>query len=293
MMKVIVPATTANVGPGFDCLGIALNLYNTFYIEEIEEGLIIEGCEETYANENNLIYRSMKKCFEKVGYDHKGIKIKIENDIPISRGLGSSASCIVGGIVAANEIAGGILSKKELLDLATEIEGHPDNVAPCIFGGMTVAISQDQEIYYSQIKVSEGLKFCAMIPNFRLSTERARGVLPKKIDYKDGIFNVGRVSLLLSALANGEWDLVKHGCKDRLHQPYRGGLIENFDHIIEKCEQLNSIGVFLSGAGPTIMAMVNDDQFADDISEYVSGLKNRWMVKKLNIDYDGVRVQKG
>ncbi|MDU7253882.1 MAG: homoserine kinase, partial [Clostridium sp.] len=245
MIEVRVPATSANIGPGFDCLGVAVNMYNKFFVEEIKEGLIFQGCEDKFKNEDNLIYVAMKKCFDKIGYKPTGLRIKIESDIPVSRGLGSSAACVVGGIVSANELAGRVLNKKELLDLAVEVEGHPDNVNPAFCGGMTVSISDNKEIIYSKVKVSEGIKFCALIPDFTLSTEKARTVLPKSIDYKDGIFNIGRTALMVSALNNGDFHLIKHACKDKLHQDYRAKLIENFYSIKKQCEKLNSLGVFL------------------------------------------------
>lgn len=293
MIEISVPATSANIGPGFDCLGIALNLYNRYFIEEIKEGLIIEGCSKELANDNNLIYTSMKKCFLKVGYKHKGIKIKIEYDIPVSRGLGSSAACILGGIIGANEIAGSILSKEEILQLATEIEGHPDNVAPALFGGMKVSLLEGSKVYHSRIEIAKGLKFIALIPNFKLSTDESRAILPKKIPYKDGVFNVGRVSLMISALVNGQFDLIKVACRDRLHQKYRGSLIEDYDMIMEHCERQDNLGVFLSGAGPTIMVILKErnDSVNNELVSYLSRLKSSWMVKELNIDFDGTVIK--
>ncbi|MGO5074731.1 homoserine kinase [Clostridium sporogenes] len=292
MIEVRVPATSANIGPGFDCLGVAVNMYNKFFVEEIKEGLIFEGCEDKFKNEDNLIYVAMKKCFDKIGYKPTGLRIKMESDIPVSRGLGSSAACVVGGIVSANELAGRVLNKKELLDLAVEVEGHPDNVNPAFCGGMTVSISDNKEIIYSKVKVSEGIKFCALIPEFTLSTEKARTVLPKSIDYKDGIFNVGRTALMVSALNNGDFHLIKHACKDKLHQDYRAKLIENFYSIKKQCEKLNSLGVFLSGAGPTIMVMIREEEnyFSKNIKAFLDTLKNKWEVRELKIDNIGTII---
>ncbi|KYN78567.1 homoserine kinase [Clostridium sporogenes] len=292
MIEVRVPATSANIGPGFDCLGVAVNMYNKFFVEEIKEGLIFQGCEDKFKNEDNLIYVAMKKCFDKIGYKPTGLRIKIESDIPVSRGLGSSAACVVGGIVSANELAGRVLNKKELLDLAVELEGHPDNVNPAFCGGMTVSISDNKEIIYSKVKVSEGIKFCALIPDFTLSTEKARTVLPKSIDYKDGIFNIGRTALMVSALNNGDFHLIKHACKDKLHQDYRAKLIENFYSIKKQCEKLNSLGVFLSGAGPTIMVMIKEQEnyFSKNIKVFLDTLKNKWEVRELKIDNIGTII---
>ncbi|WIF96135.1 homoserine kinase [Caminicella sporogenes] len=292
MIKVRVPATTANVGPGFDCLGIALNLYNNFYFEEIEEGLKIEGTDREFQNEDNLVFQSMKKTFDKIGYKYKGIKILIEDNIPISRGLGSSAACIVGGVVGANRLAGDVLSKEELLKIATEIEGHPDNVAPALFGGMTAAIYENGKVYFSKINITEGLKFYALVPNFRLSTEKARSVLPQNIPYKDGVYNVGRTALLISSLVNGEFHLLREACKDKLHQNYRGKLIDDYDEIIKICEDIGVVGVFLSGAGPTIMALDKEGVYIKEKFEReFSRLNATWKVYELSIDFYGAKVE--
>ncbi len=294
MIIVRVPATSANIGPGFDCLGLALNLYNTFYFEETEDGLIIEGCEPSLSNENNLIYISMKKCFKRLGYEIKGIKIKVEHNIPISRGLGSSASCIVAGIIGASEIAKAGLSKEEILEIATEIEGHPDNVAPALFGGITVALQEGNQVYYSKVNIAKPLKFYALVPDFKLSTQQSREVLPKQINFKDGVFNVSRVALLISALNNGELELLKTACADKLHESYRGVLIEGFQSIKEKCKELNCKGVFLSGAGPTVIVLTEDsnEKFYIEISKFLKELDSNWEVKTLNIDFTGAKILK-
>ncbi len=295
MLEIRVPATSANMGPGFDCLGVALNLYNCFHIEECEDGLYIDGCEETYKNENNLVFASMQKCFEKIGYKHrgKGLRISFRSDIPMSRGLGSSAACILGGVLAANEIGKGKLSKNEILEIASEIEGHPDNIAPALFGGMTVSIKDGNQVYYEKINLPQGLKFCAIIPDFKLSTKDSRAVLPDNIPYRDGVYNVGRVSLLIAALSNGNFDLLKLACKDRLHEVYRSSLISNYNEIVEECNRLNSLCVFLSGAGPTIMAVLKgeDVTFRKRMEAYLLKLGNKWIIKELKSDTDGASVK--
>lgn len=293
MIEVVVPATSANLGPGFDTLGVSLNLYNKFYIEEIEKGLIIEGCEEEYRNEKNLVYTSMKKCFEKIGYKEKGIRIVIRSQIPSSRGLGSSAACIIGGILGANSIAGNKLSKDDILKLATEIEGHPDNVAPALLGGMTVSILENNNVYYDKIKIKNGIKFCALIPNFKLSTEKSREVLPKEVAYKDAVFNIGRVSLMITSLTNGNYELLKVASKDKLHEPYRSKLIEDYNLIVDFCNKSEALGVFLSGAGPTIMVLLEEknEQFYENIKELLKKLKKTWELKELHVDLEGAKLK--
>ena len=174
MVKVKVPATSANIGPGFDTLGLALNLYNTFKFQEISKGLEINGCEDNFANQDNLVYTSMLKTFNEIGYSVKGIKIDMNTNIPISRGLGSSAACILGGVI---EQMSYWLSpfKGEILEIATDIEGHPDNIAPALFGGLVISIMEDNQILYNKIDISKGIKFVALIPDFILSTKEASG----------------------------------------------------------------------------------------------------------------------
>ena len=292
MIKVTVPATTANIGSGFDCLGIALNLYNEFIFEEIENGLIIEGCEEEYKSEDNLVYKSMLKCFNKANYSFNGIKISITTNIPVSRGLGSSASCILAGVIGANELMGRPFDSDNILQIATEIEGHPDNIVPAYLGSIAVSIYENKRVYYNKIDLAKELKFCALVPSFTLSTEKAREVLPKSISYEDAIFNIGRVAAMVSAFANGNLELITLGCQDRLHQQYRKALIKGYDDIINECSKY-SLGTFLSGAGPTIMNIirVEDTNFSGNISKYLIGLEDYWSVLDLSIDNTGVQIE--
>lgn len=294
MISIRVPATSANMGPGFDCLGIALNLYNDYFIEEIDNGLIIESCEESFNNKDNLVYTSMQNLFEKVGYKPKGIKIIVESQIPVSRGLGSSATCILAGVLAANEIANANLSKTEILQMASEIEGHPDNISPALFGGMVISLKDENIVFHEKINVSSNIKFCAIIPDFKLSTEEARAVLPEKIDYKDAVYNISHSCLMVAALSNGNDELIKVACKDMLHQDYRGKLIKNYNDIIQKSNSLNCIGSFLSGAGPTILVIIRKDDncFCKNIKQYLEKFSTKYCVKELSQDLVGARVEK-
>lgn len=292
MIKIRVPATSANLGPGFDAVGIALNLYNTFTFEELPEGLEIVGCDDDFNNENNLVYLSMKKTLSKMDCKLRGIKITMENNIPVSRGLGSSAACIVAGILGANELAGKPLSKDDLLKIATEIEGHPDNVAPALLGGLVTSIVERENVFYNKIHVAKGIKFIALIPEFTLYTREARGVLPREISFKDAVFNVGRVALLISALSNGKFDLLKYGLEDKLHQNYRSKLIPDFDKLKSICDNNNALGTFISGAGPTIITIVDEKnkEFISNLSKELTLLSNNWLVKELEIDLEGAVV---
>ncbi len=294
MLEVIVPATSANMGPGYDCLGIALNLYNKFYFSEIEKGIVIEEKERQYISEDNMVYKSMIYFFDKIKPKKipKGIKIKIVDDVPICRGLGSSATCIVAGLMAANYLSNSNLDKHEILKLATEIEGHPDNVAPAIYGNMIVSFMENGKIIYDTIKIPENIRFCAIVPDFKLSTEKARSVLPKTIDHKDGVFNVSRATLLVTAFMNENLDLLKVACQDKFHQQYRSPLIKDYDKVVNHANNLNCLGTFLSGAGPTIMSLITDDNntFIYDMEKYLSTLENKWIIKDLHCDSKGTVV---
>jgi len=293
MHKIRVPATSANLGPGFDSLGIAFNLYNTFTFEEIPKGLEIVGCDEYYNNEDNLIYLSMKKALADMDHRISGVRITVDSDIPISSGLGSSAACIVAGILGANELAGRPFSKDDMLRTATNIEGHPDNVAPALFGGMISSV-YDEKVYYSKVNIVKGLKFLALVPDFKLSTKKSRSVLPKVVPHNDATFNVSRVALMITALQNGEFDLLKVAGQDKLHEQYRGSLINGYDTIVSECKKTDAKGIFLSGAGPTILLAIKEDDSKtySKVRCILDSLNDNWDIKELDIDYEGVISKK-
>lgn len=290
MVTVKVPASTANLGPGFDCLGLALNLFNIFEFEELDHGFQIEGCPEEYQNENNLVYTSLLKCFKKIGYNYKGIHIKMNCNIPVSSGLGSSSACILGGIVGANELAGNILSQQDILDLATSIEGHPDNLTAALFGGLTISLNKGT-IFHEKFTIPKGLKFYALIPDFSLSTKKSRSILPKEIAFEDAVFNIGSCSLLISSLINGNFNQIIN-YTDKLHEPYRSNLIPNFINIKTIALENNSCGVFLSGAGPTIMVLAEEKNtlFFNKMSSYLNTLKDNWTIIELSVCNEGTTI---
>ena len=289
-VKVKVPATSANLGSGFDVAGLALTLYNTFTFELSEDGLNIKGCPEQFCNENNLTYQAFKRAAEVCGLEYQGVNIECSGEVPYTRGLGSSSTCIVAGIVGAFAFKDKVEERQEILELATSIEGHPDNVAPAIFGGVTVSVMEEDNILTLNIPVKHDYRFVALIPPFTLSTEQSRAVLPQILPRKDAIKNVSHLALMVASLINGYDEGLKLGFKDRLHQPYRGDLIAGFDEImavLEKDEQV--LGAYLSGAGPTIMAVIH----ADDrmgvvrIKEELGDLIKDWRVNKLELDNRG------
>lgn len=296
MIRVRVPATSANMGPGFDSLGIALNLYNEFGFSEDGTENKFYGFKDEFCNEENIVYKSMITCFEKCKYKPKGIKINLlREDIPIARGLGSSSTCIIAGLLGANSLMGNPLSVHELFKIGVEIEGHPDNIAPAFFGGMVVSVLEEGEAVYNKIDIKSGITFVAIIPDFELSTSTARKVLPKEIKLKDAIYNISRVSLMISAFVNGNYDLLKYGCKDAIHEKYRSQLIKNYDLVYNKCISFGALSCFLSGAGPTIMVLIKNDEkeIVNKIKEFLKNEDISWKVKELAIDNLGAIVYKG
>lgn len=281
MIRVRVPATSANLGPGFDVLGLAIDRYNTFTFKKAHD-----------FPDNNLIYQSYRKVFDHLAKDIIPVDIEVKGDIPRARGLGSSAACIVGGIMGANEILGKPLDKGEILKLASEIEGHPDNVAPAIYGGLVASVMEGENIHTGKIPIKNDLSFIALVPNFELSTSEARGVLPREIPYDHGIYNVARVSMLITALVTGDNSLIKLGLEDKLHQVYRGKLIPGFDEIIEKSYKAGALGCYLSGAGPSLMAIGagEDKKFVDKINKFITEDYPDWNIYVHKIDELGAVV---
>ena len=298
MIKVRVPATSANLGPGFDSLGIALNIYNEYEFELKEsKGLFFEGFEEEFQNEDNIIFMAIKKVFDKYDFKFNGIRIKIiKQDIPISRGLGSSSSCIVAGLIGAFALMNMEINRDEILSLAVDIEGHPDNVCPAIFGGLVSTIMVDnKKPLYNCVEVKDGIKFIALIPRFKLSTEKARAILPKEVLFGDCIYNVGRAALLISCFSNGNYALLKEATKDRIHERFRSKLIDNFDKVYNKSLELGALSCFLSGAGPTLIAIVDnkDISFVSNFTNFMKEQNINWDIKELKIDKHGAKILKG
>ncbi len=291
MIYVRVPATSANMGAGFDSLGIALGLYNTMRISEIESGIVVYNNSKEFipTGERNLIYRAMCRVFDEVGYQKKGIKIIQNSDIPVTRGLGSSSACIIGGMLAANAISGRQLKYSEILNLATDMEGHPDNVTPALFGGFCAATREDGKTIYSSNKLSPGLKAAVMIPDFFVSTKAARTTLPENVTLEDTSYNISRAALLTSLLINGKYDDLKYAVKDKIHQGYRKANIPHFDGIMEKSYELGARATYLSGSGPTMVSLLSEnyEAFAKAMTEFLETLGEKWRVSIVSVDNVG------
>lgn len=258
MIQVRVPATSANLGPGFDSMGLALGLYNEFEFEEIESGIEIiqDGAyRKNYPPERNLIYKAMKAVFDECGKEPSGLRIKIESKIPATRGLGSSAACIIGGMVGANAMFG-LLGPSDILALASKMENHPDNVVPCLTGGFAVSYFDGKKVTYSKMALGEEISFAAIYPDSKLATGKSRTTLPFKVTHRDAAYNAAHAALLVSAIAGKKYHLLGEAMNDKLHQPYRKNMIPDMDEFLRLFKEAGAYGAYLSGSGPTIAAII-------------------------------------
>jgi len=293
-LKVKVPATTANLGAGFDTFGLALTLYNEFEVEEYE-GVVIE----TYPKnpflekpENNLFVQVLKYACEKRGKTFHGAKVKQTTNIPVARGLGSSATAIVAGILVSSAVSKVELTDERFFEIAYRFEPHPDNLLPAWKGGFITALVDNGKTYYQRVNFPDEIKAVVVVPGFELSTEKARSVLPETIPLKDGIFNLQRASLFL-ALENRNYQLLKIAMEDKLHQPYRKELIPGFDHVVSAALGAGALGASLSGAGPTVLAL-GTENFEQIGSAMVEAFKKHGIeseYKLLGIDHKGAEIK--
>ncbi|MDO5478472.1 MAG: homoserine kinase [Clostridia bacterium] len=275
MIRVKVPATSANLGPGFDSMGLALGLYNEIEIEETEGGIEIVQEGFDYKNnspERNLVYRAMKTVFDECGKSPNGLKIKIESNIPATRGLGSSAACIIGGMVGANAMYG-LLGPSDILSLASKMERHPDNVTPCLMGGFTVSYFDGKKVTYSKIPLGEEISLAVVYPDSKLSTGKARTTLPYKVPHRDAAYNAAHSALLVSAIAGKRYNLLTEAMQDKLHQPYRIKMIPDMEEIFKIYKDAGAYGCYLSGSGPTLAAIIatkDKESFSREVCEKLS-----------------------
>ena len=263
-----VPATTANLGPGFDCLGAALDLNNRFAMRRIEGSgerfeLIIEGTEGSHlrGGPDNLVYRAAHRVWKAANMDPVALEARVRLAVPPARGLGSSATAIVAGLMGANALVGEPLSKEKLLELAIDIEGHPDNVVPSLLGGLCMtAKAASQRWRVVRCEWISSVKAVVAIPSIRLSTSEARRAMPKAIPVSDAVVNLGALTLLLQGLRTGNGDLIADGMHDRLHEPYRWRLIKGGDDVKAAALEAGAWGCAISGAGPSIIALCAEDK---------------------------------
>jgi len=258
-ISIRVPATTANVGPAFDCMGIALNYYNYMQCEltdsDISFNITGVGAGKLPANSKNIIYKAFASTAVLIGTKFTGVKFYCQNNIPLNHGLGSSSAAIVSGILSANLLLNGGLSKHEMVEIAAKIEGHPDNVAPAVLGGVTVSAQSGARINSVRFLPKADLKFIVAIPDYEVPTRLARAALPKYIAHSDGVFNAARAALLTAALFTGDLESLAAALDDKLHQPHRAYLMPGMKQVFAAAKQAGAVGAVISGAGPTMLAI--------------------------------------
>lgn len=302
--RVRVPGTSANCGPGFDCLGVATTIYNYLDLTLLRGNKFVvessgESADKIPRGKRNLTWQAVHRLLQEVGREDefKGAIIRTKNNVPLSRGLGSSSTAIVAGLMAANEILGAPLDKNGLLKLATEIEGHPDNVAPAIFGGFTVSVMSGGEVQTFSFMPKIKLKLIVTVPDFELSTRLARKVLPKTVSMKDAIFNVSRASMLVAALVKGSEELLPFAFDDALHQPYRQKLVPGMAEVFAAAKSAGALGAAISGAGSCLIAFTSararleqkiSSAMVDAFAAH--GVKSKALI--LNVDSHGAQILK-
>lgn len=300
MKSVLVkaPATTANLGPGFDTLGLALKLYNK--VEFIETGNELdiectgEGRGEIPTDESNIVYKTAELVFRQVGYSPQGLKIRIDSQIPLARGLGSSAAAIICGAVAANKLSGSLLGEREILRICVGLEGHPDNIVPALRGGFIITtITSGGQVEYIKTLPSPAIRAVAVVPDFELKTSVSRRVLPDNFDFRDVVYNVSHAAFFVSAFITGNFSSLRFAMEDRLHQPYRESLIPGMRKVFDAAMQAGAQSVAISGSGPTLIAFVNsrDEEIGDAMkSAWASeGIDSRVLL--LDLDTEGHTVE--
>ena len=262
-IRVAAPATTANLGPGYDCLGLALDLWNEL---DVVAGAVVpdgeplvevlgEGAGELVTDRDNLVYRSMTILFQEANRKIPPLRLRCHNEIPLERGLGSSAAAIAGGLVAANVLCDDLFSGNELLEMAATIEGHPDNVAAALLGGLQLVVTDEDRLYTAGIDMPSELAAVLFIPDFRIATSDARAVMPEKVSISDAVYNMGRVALLLASMATNRPEYLRLATQDRLHQPYREHLFSPMKLLFRAALDAGALGAFLSGSGSTVLAL--------------------------------------
>lgn len=300
-IRVRVPGTSANCGPGFDAIGVACTIYNDLELTlKGEEGIAVEvegeGADNIPRDERNIVLRAIRTILKRANLEDevKGFCVRMKNHIPLSRGLGSSAAAIVAGLKAANALIGNRFSRRELLQMATNIEGHPDNVAPAIFGGFTISVVTRGRVECFSLMPRMPLKLVAAVPEFPLSTKLARSVLPEQVNMKDAVYNVSRAALLVAALTKGQPRFLRNAFADALHQPYREKLIPGMKDVFRAARRSGALGASLSGAGPCLIAytLENEEAVGQAMVEAFANHEVEARALQLSLDAHGARVLK-
>lgn len=290
-MKLRLPATSANLGCGYDTLGLALSLYNTFEFWESETNICLDSDLDPA---DHLVFRAMQEAQRTLSFPQKNATLRVETGIPIKSGLGSSAACVAAGIMMAFLLQGKKIDKNQVLLIGTQIEGHPDNLAPLLYGGLTAALASETGVYTQAFPIDASIEPLIVVPRFSFSTEEARRVLPEQIPVEDAVFNLTRIGLLIGALGEGNLDDIDTFTEDRLHEPYRLPLLReldpNYRRVREKMRTLAK-GVSLSGAGPSLIAFTQDADARDTMREWLQAEQLDYEVPNVGIERIGYRLE--
>lgn len=295
LIKVKIPATSANLGAGFDALGLALTLYNYVYLSPSDR-TCITSLDHTHIpqDESNLVFTSAKAVYQACGRKMDGgLRIRQTNHIPMTRGLGSSSACIAAGLIGANALLNFPMSTDDLINLAASIEGHPDNIAPALLGGIVTSVYDGAKVYYVKQDVGAHLYFYAIIPDFCVKTDVARKVLPSSVAHHDAVFNLSRAALFSASLLQGKYTNLKVAAQDKLHQPYRMSMIPGGEEVLQECYRLNAYAAYVSGAGPSIIAVCDQANyfFSMNMREKLNSMgKDGWQILQLSIDNYGAQA---
>lgn len=302
MIYIKVPATSANIGAGFDCMGLAVDIYNEVWVEKTDKGLVIETDADLPKDKSNLVFRALSDAMKYIrnlrGNNTESaflsdyirnpqiifnLKIRQKNNIPKASGLGSSAACIAAGVLIADALCGNILTENEIINIATSLDGHPDNVVPALIGGITAAVFENGKVNYLKVNLPAKYNLTFFTPSFPLATHKARAVLPPKYKREDAVYNISHAVLTFAALVKGEFGLLKSVVGDRIHEPYRKGLINSFDDVCRFAAESGALAVYLSGAGPTVAAFT-DKNFDKQKMQYNLGfLPDKWTIHETKV----------
>ncbi len=308
-VSVKVPATSANIGPGFDCMGMALPIYNIVTIDEtvlpgtgVEINILSEQedvdnliIDHIPRDENSVIYKAVELLYNSIGQTPSELKINIQTSIPVTRGLGSSAAVIVGALIAANRLLGNPADESALLSIATEIEGHPDNITPAIVGGLVMSSQEsDGSIVYRKLDWPDEWQVTVCIPDVELTTEISRSVIPENVPLSDAVFNVKRMAMFMNAIQTKDAELMKLALKDKLHQPYREKLVPGLKELSETFKHDEDVlGVVLSGAGSSMLIISKNnvtDRVTSKTLEIMENLNVKATVKTMKIVQEGATI---
>jgi len=294
-VHVRVPAASGNLGSGFDCAGMALALYNEAILDTDAKGVVIEGEGADFLpkDESNACLKAMMELASRLDSQLPSFGLRLINRIPIGRGLASSGAAALAGLLLANELLGCPKDREQIMELATELEGHPDNVAAALFGGITISAWDGNKVHTVRIDPDPSMKAVLWVPDSQVYTKHARSILPKQVSMQDAVFNLSRAALMAASFARGEYNLLQVATQDRLHQPYRASLVKGLQESMLSALEAGALATWISGAGPSVLALCIDNVQAVELALWdIASKYDDGKVMTLEIDTCGAQVAK-